>query len=919
MKRLLAVAFTACFISFAKAEDFRIGDLSAGMHSNPSANKIPDNSATRIQNFYTDIENTAVERNGFVTADSAVLGGTMAVSGVWSFTDSGGSEWLIRFSSRTYYKNLAGETPTVLFTSTVDQIPDAAVNLGKFWAVNGVDDLKWFDGTSTGTVATAPKGRLITPWRNRLVIGNITGSQSTIHFSEDGDGTNWTLGGDPTDPFTRAIGGANDGQYVRCLETYQDSLVIGRKTDIHVGDGFDGDDLAVREVSRQVGCLEPRTMKESDGGLIWLSNRGVDEMRGRDIQLISEPVRDITDRIVKNSANERSNTQTTEEDWAAGTIGASTEALSTTIFSGSVVLSTGAAQHAGQDNIGTNFSAGTLTDLMVVGNTIALSTTSDIVNKYEAAFTQLGGWNDTTGIYQQFTAAANYATRGVEVYMQQDGSVTVGLYSDSGGSWSTLLASGDTPTGAYSGQWIPVTWNVPVSLTSGTAYWIAVLHNTNCSTPGSNKIVYGNNSSSVSGTFMRRTSIGCSPPAFTDTVHSKNMAFRVLPTYETSGNIVSRVFNVGVSTTAWLWEWGTLTSDQNTSTGTISWETQTSSDGVTWGSLTALSTGAAIPSAIGQYLRYKASFTGSGMATPYMSSVTLHIGPRVYRTGAYTSQLITVGGNITNWGPVTIEEIVSGGTINYEFGSNASASTTTISNWTAITNGQTPTVSTNSYAAFRATFSASVSTADVRTSAFVTTWNEGSLIPEPIAHVYDRRYWLAYTTSTASSPFLDSVLVFQRNRSWTLFQGIYAAAFSFWRDALYFGNSVGNGYTYKYDVGNNDDGEFITSIIETKSYDMGRPHQDKSLRNLYVSYAGSSEYTGTLGMSVGVDRMGLASIGSADLNEGTGLVRAKFPLTLSSGIPQYGREIQFRLEKSGVGDRLKLHDLIFEFETKEAR
>jgi hypothetical protein len=242
-----------------------------------------------------------------------------------------------------------------------------------------------------------------------------------------------------------------------------------------------------------------------------------------------------------------------------------------------------------------------------------------------------------------------------------------------------------------------------------------------------------------------------------------------------------------------------------------------------------------------------------------------------------------------------------------------------ISNWTTIANGQTPSISTNTYAAFRAFFGADASTDTARLSEFITTWNEGSLAPAPVATVYDRRYWLSYTTATASNPLLNSITVFQRNRGWTFLSGINAASFTIWQDFLYFGNSNSTGYSYKFDVGTNDDGAPISSVIETKSYDMGRPHQDKAFRNLYVSFKGDAGFSGSFEATANVDQGSYASLGTAALNEGTGLVRAKFPLSFSSGIPQYGREIQFRLLKAAAGDTLKLHDLIFEFEAKEAR
>jgi hypothetical protein len=149
--------------------------------------------------------------------------------------------------------------------------------------------------------------------------------------------------------------------------------------------------------------------------------------------------------------------------------------------------------------------------------------------------------------------------------------------------------------------------------------------------------------------------------------------------------------------------------------------------------------------------------------------------------------------------------------------------------------------------------------------------------------------------------------------------GINAASFATWRDALYFGNSNSTGYVYKFDVGNTDDGGAITSRIATKSYDLGAFKNDKDFENLYVNFLGNaSSFTGSFTASYDLDRSGQNySLGTANLNEATGQVAAKFPFSLSN--PVQGREIQYKIVKSGTGDRLKLYELGTVFTLLEAQ
>jgi len=171
------------------------------------------------------------------------------------------------------------------------------------------------------------------------VIANINGMQSTAWFSEDGDGTLWTLGGAATDPFTIYFGGTNDGFPISCMYgMYQDTLIIGRKFDLWGVNGFSQDDVESRKLTSEIGCLQNGSMREYDGSLIFLSARGLEELNGNGIKFISEPIRDLTDTVVKNTVNYQYNLQTTQADWKKGST-SPTYWIDTDASPGSVVLS----------------------------------------------------------------------------------------------------------------------------------------------------------------------------------------------------------------------------------------------------------------------------------------------------------------------------------------------------------------------------------------------------------------------------------------------------------------------------------------------------------------------------------------------------------------------------------------------------
>ena len=177
---------------------------------------------------------------------------------------------------------------------------------------------------------------------------------------------------------------------------------------------------------------------------------------------------------------------------------------------------------------------------------------------------------------------------------------------------------------------------------------------------------------------------------------------------------------------------------------------------------------------------------------------------------------------------------------------------------------------------------------------------------------------MTMTTTTSGTPILDTILVYQRNRTFTILKGINAASFTRWRDNLYFGDSTGNtGYVYQYDVGNNDDGNNILSLITTKSYDLGFPYRDKDFRKMFIGYLGNFSYGGNYSLTYNIDRsINNSQLGSANMNDYNGQVAAKFPFPISNG-PLQGREIQYHLTKYGTGDRLKLYEFRTFFNLKE--
>lgn len=827
---------------FVHADEMHISDISQGMYSYPSPNKIPDASAAYIQNFFTDIQSMAVERNGSVLVDSNVGGINKSIAGLWKFVDVSNNEWIIEYSSRTFYKHLIGNAPTAFGPiTTTSNVPRAATNLGKIMFVDGVDNDWTFDGTSTAAVAGAPIGTLILPWRTRFVIANIAGAQSTVRFSADGDATTWALGPNATDPFFIQIGGANDGSYVRCIGNYEDYLIIQRKYDTWAVSGFDQSDVQNRNISTEIGCIEPGTNREFDGVYLFLSWRGMESMNGFGITSVSDPIRNVTDVLVKNTANQRSNLQTTGADWAAASLNSSTW-IDTVTAPGQLQLAFPDYFDAIRD--------GTLGTKPVwtkyCYSPFGLCTPNITANSGVATFSTVSG-NDG----QTLTAPA------------------YGLLGTSAGTTYYLKISSITPN-VVSGnnQLSLMIYNVGTTSsdprTLGTGVYFSFK-----STDTGNYFLY-QVGSTISGS---GTADGCTNCA--GDVPYGTQAFM----YFTGSRYLVTFSNGAPSVTGAL--------------------TQGNFNGQA-------------------YLSYKdGSGTSSAQIDEFgLAPISVQISSPLLPQA--TSQLLTIGSAISSWGAVTISDVHTGGSINYLFGSTNTANRAAITNYTAVSNGQVPSVPVGSFAAFQSSFTQTVSSGILSLDYFQTTWNEGGGTQPPISINYDRRYWLSLTTSTTAGSTLDTIFVFQRNHTWTSLKGLNAASFSLWRDNLVFGDATTGGNVYQYDVGNNDNGAAITSQIIFKSYDAGTSYRDKDFRRTYLTFLGGTSGTFSFGF---YNEQGttLYNLGTANLTDGIGQVFEKFHFPLDGTVPLQGREIQYALTKSGTGDRLKVFDITLDFTPKEAR
>lgn len=437
---LLLLASLASAQQAAPPQEVRIPAFDCGLVTYFSSQQIPEGCLQTALNVVFDKDYGVSRRQGRTKLNSTAIPSVQSIRRLYPFFAPDGARYVVAVSSDKLYSAQSDGVfgaITGLSSLSTTQPTDCTTALGKFWCNNLQDGLFYWDGTSTAAVTTAPKAKLIANFRNNIFLGGVLGSRSSLYKSGTLDGTDWELGSNSTSAASIAIGGVNDGDAIRCLMgPYQDTLLIGKDHSLYALYGFDNNDFTVREISREVGCLDPTSVQEIDNALIWLSRRGLERMRGSEIDwTVGQNVRDIIDALILNSPQGRTLSDSSLADFELGVsspAGAGSP-MSTAIDPGKVVVST----WTDLDTSSATFGLGTFVSVdsyTVPGALILKSTYTPYLfdNFSDGNYTLSPVWNVVAGgmVVRGTNWSAN-PPRGPENYLQaaQSGPSTIAYSS----------------------------------------------------------------------------------------------------------------------------------------------------------------------------------------------------------------------------------------------------------------------------------------------------------------------------------------------------------------------------------------------------------------------------------------------------------------------------------------------------------
>lgn len=874
-----------------KHKQFEVHDFSKGLDTYHNPSTLPDGFVQDGLNVLYDDVAPITKRAGYTTAWSTTTG--FAFTGLWTYTDQSNTTWQIaRSSTQITASNLGGSVVKITTVAASNFVGETNA-FGNAYFVDQTQGLYYWNGTSTTYVVGSPKGSIIAQFHNRLwIAGAAVPNGNQLYGSAYYAGNTWTTGVNATDPVQYSIGLQDNFDNITAEYVYLDTLYLFKHYSIFALYGFDQTNFQISQLTQECGCIDGGSIQTYNGGLKFMSLRGVENFNGYICTRISDSVKNKVDPAIQiGSFSQQSWIQQNATDWNAGTFNP-TANLNSAVVAPALVLSTGTKT----DSAAADFNLGSNSNTTVGANSVFISTNNSgsiddpsfegsLGTNYNysgfAQYASSGSVNPQSGSY--FVSACGAACYGLVKVSDRNTGATLAsaslgtCYSMSGLGWQlgTVSLSATRPP---IGDRIIVTFCMSVDGTSCTKY----IQTANTYVAGGSVSFYYRGDNKAAGSCGGLVS----PPEGQTSISYDNVSGG--SSTITTGSFTSQVTDTGITKN--YASLGTFTTNNNTSTPTV--VLQSSSDNVFWQNL-GTSTGTSYLA--NRYIRYITTFTinSSDYGLSNLSNATFQW---TASSGAFKSQIHTIGA-INSWGNFTVSQVLNGGAIVYSICSSTNSNMSAPNSCVGQTANSQITVSTgvtgNSlYAQWYSTFSVTAATQTPTLNSGAVAWFTGSNAVPMSSTVWDNRYWLSLTTTTTDS-VNDAVLVLNSKGAWTIFD-IRAGAFAQYKNSLYHADSNASGNIYLDNQGYADNGSAMRAFVNTKNESLGTLAADDYLYTLYLEAANTGSCTMTVQYALDGSTSTL-SLGSPTLNEYATVSSVRLPFPVDSSHQDFGQSIDFTI------------------------
>lgn len=798
---------------------------------------ISPNCFQQSTNILADRSGVPTRRLGYAQHNGTACPGAQPIRGMWPFFAQNGSQYLVLFSSNSLFYSPGDGTcnyvPGLQGAFSGTAVMECTQLNGFLWCTDGIDPVFGTNVASTQAVSGAPTGYHIGTFRNRLLISGVpgtgsNGSASQVFLSGELNPLDYSIPAVQlsTSPAIISINGVNDGQIVTCLMgEFQNQFLIGRNYDLWGLSGYDLTDFALRKISDQVGCLEPRSVQEVTNVKYWLSYRGVEGFTGTQINRVSYPI-DANILPIIAAAQQTNTASIAGNTWATGNTTVTGFNDQTGFFPTSVTIDPGTvvpsswsftetypAQSGGTFvNTSTNSASGFVT--LTQGSGAAFVNAGAELNNTTTNWSpSVGAWQPQAVdvFYGSFSWQSQFAISGCGAGDAVAGHFTFRILDGSG---NLLLAQ------TVSSQIGEHFTGFSVNTSSLTVPMIEAQTNYVADGAGCSGLVLSGNPSVP---FVRGNNVifGYGDMgALTPTLFSR-------PAWDIDE---SQMSTAGTYTTV---SYPTNFSDPV-------WETPTPT-----GNTTTNSSVSAVQ--VGQKAVVSFAVNATTNTAPNLSTLLL----AAQSTGYYITPCVLVS-SPASYGNFLVDAQTGGGTLTFwvSTGATCGLATSPTATWHLQVPNSVISVSTQTeYLAARALLSP-VNFAGVPTLNSITfTWHPNNGRPPTTSSRWDDRYMLFFTTNTAPGAVNDHVYVYDQNQKWELWDDVDAASAALYQNTLYTGDSNATGLVYQQDVGQTDNGRAFTMTFQTADLDGGDPSMNKEFSRAYLTFGAPSSNNAAAGLS----------------------------------------------------------------------
>ena len=900
MKKWLLALLLIPNFCFGKGSEkiFPMTDFHCGVDTYHSPLSIDSCFVQDAINVFFDKSGSAEKRAGYTVVFTSNT--SPSYSGAWNYTDPTSTSWIIVRSPAAIIANNLNGTQVVIATVSISNSVNEVNAFGSAYFVDQTQGVYYWNGSTTTYVSGSPKGSLIEQFHGRIwVAGQAIPNGNILNGSGYLSGSTWATGVNATDPVQFTIGLNDNYDTLTALYgSVNDTLYLFKNFSTSALYGFDLTDFQVRQLNREDGCVDSRSIQAFNKGLVLMGSKGIEFFDGYSFTRISDPIKNKVDGAIQTSFNSQSWVQSSQSDFQQG-LSSPTNNLSTSISPGDVVVSSFSAG----DSVASDFSSGTFNNTKVSGNSVILSTNSAEIldNSFE---TFSGYWdNSRPGWTQNGTVTGDSCN-----VSPKDASFlalfTNGSVSGFPSGYTITAALVDALNGSYYGStsfsnvntclWTQNTISVSPSA-SGHLVFVAFYSSLGSDLLKSNSFISNGNSITFYSSGNQFHHIGV--PNIYNLYTEIDLVQGSPRSTITMGSFTSRPFDVVYTSNGYVYPTSNWT--VNTSTPTFVLQQGDTSSGP-WSDL-IVGTGTSTNFSK-EFLRYISTFTISGNDSALSSLNSVNI--LVRSTGTYYSQVHNVS-SINSWGNFNVDDSANGGSLSYFVRSSTSPFSTLSStpSWVAQSKNTPVATSTGTYFQMSSTFTITSATQTPTMNDFSFNWYSGNKLPPMASTVFDNRYWLSLTTNTADS-YNDGTLVLNTKGVWSIFS-LTSGGFAQSKGFLYHADASPTGNVYQDNYGYSDNGSPIDSYIKTKDYPIDSWINDDFFTDLWI--AADNNGASTINTSYTVDgATNTYSLSPALTNELQGRLYLKLPVGIDSTHQNFSKTISFKWENNDNNAAMRL-------------